>query len=155
MHELFDTLRGLIKIMPENQEVRRAVLFAAWSRTAGPSVAEHAKAYGIEGKRLIIAVENKTWQRQMVSLAPQFLSKISSAIGSGNIDLIDFQIIPEVFSDVVRRLPTQEAAEAALEKWSTPELIAAADNISDAELRKNFLLAAAGSIDHRKRNGRS
>lgn len=155
MHELFETLRAMLKTMPDNTDVRRAVVFAAWRRAAGPSVYVHAQAFSLEDKKLTVAVDNMTWHRQLVSLAPQYLMKISSVIGNGVIDFIDFQIMPEMFSATPDDELGINAAENALNELGSPELLNAAGKIGDDELRKNFLLAAAGSLAYKKRNGRT
>lgn len=155
MHELFDTLRAMLKKMPENEDVRRAVVFASWRRVAGNSVTAHAKAVDLDKKTLVVAVENRTWQRQMVSLAPQFVMKAAFVIGKGEVDFIDFRIMPEAFVD--ERRDRTPHGEDAVENIRSSELMNAAGRITDPELRKNFLLAAAGSIKYRdrQRNGRS
>lgn len=156
MHELFETLRAMLKRMPDNADVRQAVIFAAWRRIAGRSVYVHAMPFAVEGKKLTVAVDNLTWHRQMVSLAPQYLMKISSVIGNNVIDLIDFQIMPEMFSGQTTEFEnSNDAADVALRELGSSELLNAAEKIGDEDLRKNFLLAAAGSLAYKKRNGRS
>lgn len=156
MHELFETLRTMLKTMPENADIRQALIFAAWRRTAGPSVCVHAQPFAAKDGKLTVAVDNPTWHRQLVSLAPQYLMKISSLAGHGIIEYIDFQIMPEMFANrSADGNAVNNSAETALKELRSPELINAAGKIGDDDLRRKFLLAAAGSLSYKKRNGRS
>lgn len=54
-----------------------------WPEIAGPVVARHTRALGIEGKTLIVAVDSPAWMMQLYYLRNEILKKVASHIGSG------------------------------------------------------------------------
>lgn len=149
MNEFFAALPALLRQMPDSPEVRRAVIFAAWRRAAGRQLSERAVPLSIEDGRLFVAVADRNWKRQLGSLADELLYKINAALGSSEVKFIEFVIDPAA----VPAHTARDVGEADDETSPVinEEIAAAAARISDGELRKQFLLAAANTLARNKR----
>ena len=151
MLDIFRTLPGVLNDAEEVEVIREAVVFAAWRRVAGESLAEHTVPLKLDGTKLIVAVSNKTWQRHLVDLCGQMVFKLNAALGSPLVTFVDLQIDEEAVTanrsvSGEREKELRRQAEAEI----SPELRSAANKISDAELRKQFLLAAGNCLVRRK-----
>ena len=56
MLDLFRTLPGVLHDVKDIDEIRQAIVFAAWRRIAGESLFEHAVPAGLEDTTLVVAV---------------------------------------------------------------------------------------------------
>lgn len=151
MLDLFRTLPALMNELEDSGELRSAMVFAAWRRIAGPSLAEHGIPTRFENARLVVSVSNRTWQMHLKDLAGQMLFKINAALGSPVVSYIEFEV-DEAF--VRERAGTDRSEQdfgREAEKALTPNLLAAAEKIDDVELRKQFLLAAGKCLVRRDR----
>ncbi len=92
MQDLFRALPKLLKEFEDTEEVREAVVFAAWRRIAGESLSEHTVPFRLFNKHLIIAVADKMWKRHLESLSGQMIFKINSILGQPIVTFIEFRI---------------------------------------------------------------
>lgn len=152
MNEFFAALPALLKQMPDNPEVREAVVFAAWKRAAGRSLCEHTAPLAIQEQKLIIAVRDRSWKRQLESLAGELVYKLNASLGQATVNYIDFIIDPEAINERIGTPP--EAAGAELSPADAVEIGTAAADIKDPALREQFLHAAAETLARNKRYGR-
>ena len=97
---------------------------AAWPEAVGKKIAGHTRASKLVRTRLVIEVEDHTWQKQLFALSRDILKNLEKTLGQGLVDDLEFRIVPR------RREP--ELARVAM-----PALFAAddADAISDPVLR--------------------
>ena len=97
---------------------------AAWPEAVGKKIAGHTRASKLVRTRLVIEVEDHTWQKQLFALTRDILKNLDKTLGRGLVDDLEFRIVPR------RREP--ELARVAM-----PALFAAddADAISDPVLR--------------------
>ncbi|HEX6124817.1 MAG TPA: DUF721 domain-containing protein [Pyrinomonadaceae bacterium] len=153
MLDLFRTLPGLLKEIEGSEELRTAMIFAAWRRIAGGGLAEHAVPVRLEGSTLVVAVANLMWQRQLKDLAGQMLFKLNGAVSAPVVSFIEFEIdearVREASQTGVDADEFRREAEGAI----SPDLVEAAASIDDEELRKQFLMAAGSCIVRRGRVG--
>ena len=149
MLDLFRTLPGLIKEIDNSDELRTALVFAAWRRIAGDGLAEHAVPARLEGSTLFIAVANLMWQRQLKDLAGQMLFKLNAAVSSPVVSYIEFEIDEDRVREASRSQVDEEAFQREAQRAITPDLVDAAAKIEDEELRKQFLLAAVSCLVRR------
>ncbi len=155
MQELFGTIAGLLKTLPEQHEFRRAMVFAAWRKVGGDTVAENAVPIDYTNGRLKVAVSSKTWRKQLESLSKQFAYKLNQKLGSNTVHSIDCVVDESIFSDLDRGRTAISTAITINESASDfPEITDRAAVIADTELREKFLAAATGSLAYKKRNGR-
>lgn len=151
MLDLFRTLPRVLHDAEDIDEIREAIVFAAWRRIAGESLGEHAVPVRLEGTTLIIAVRNLTWQRHLKDLCGQMVFKLNAALGAPLVTYVDLQIDEDA---VLAKRSIAGADEEVLRRRAeteiSPELRKAADNIADEELRKQFLLAAGNCLVRRE-----
>jgi hypothetical protein len=97
---------------------------AAWPEAVGKKIAAHTRASKLVRTRLVIEVEDHTWQKQLFALTRDILNNLDKTLGRGLVDDLEFRIVPR------RREP--ELARVAM-----PALFAAddADAIADPVLR--------------------
>lgn len=102
---------------------------AAWPDAVGKKVAGHTRAARLVRTRLVVEVEDHTWQRQLFSLTRQILRNLDRSLGSGLVDDLEFRVVP-------RRREPQRALQAV------PALSAdEADGIEDPVLRSIYRAA--------------
>ncbi len=157
MEDLFRTLPKLLKEMNESEQVREAVVFAAWRKIAGESLQAHAVAFRLYGKHLMVAVTSETWKKHLEFLSGQMIFKINSVLGQAVVTFIEFRVdeatvLQERRKSATSTLSDEELREIALDEI-TPKLRGAADAIEDDNLRYQFLLAAGSALARKKRIG--
>lgn len=155
MEDLFRALPALLKEFDDNESLREAVVFAAWERAAGQSLAQHAVPFRLFQKHLIIAVSSEMWKRHLELLSGQMIFKLNSLMRQAAVTFIEFRVDEKTVLEAKNKngqnsLSVLEQEEIALEEV-TPKMRASADAIEDDNLRYQFLLAA-GSCLARKKN---
>ena len=142
MEQLFAALPHLLKELGANHAVEEQMVFAAWRRVAGPMLNERTKPVEYFENRLIVVVEDQSWQRNLESLAPTMVAKVNAATEQGTVKYIEFRIDKKA-------IERQQKPKRELTSDAVPDsLRAAADQITDERLRKSFLEAAAAYLDH-------
>jgi hypothetical protein len=155
MNELFRALPALLKEFEDNEDLRQAVVFAAWRKIAGEGLLERAVPFRLFQKHLIIAVESEMWKRHLESLCGQMIFKINSALGQALVTFVEFRVDEETIREERRKnrknlIDEETMREMALERL-TPKLRVAADAIKDDNLRYQFLLAAGSALVQKER----
>lgn len=146
MNAFFRTLPGVFEAIESLDEVRTAFVFAAWRHIAGEQIRMRTAPFELEGRRLIVAVPDKTWQRNLESLARQLVFGLNTALGRSLVHRIEFHIEPSVISS------KRTADDNDLERsWAVPpkELVKAAAGIRDEHLRTTVLNAAANCLERK------
>ncbi|MEK7855312.1 MAG: DciA family protein [Acidobacteriota bacterium] len=153
MKDFLASLPAIMRNIDTEGNTIEPVVFAAWKRCVEGSLAEHIVPVRIENKRLIAAVANETWRKQVADLGSVITDKINAAVGSKLIRFIEFQIDPAAV-----RAHRKSIAETSVPDWTmaadeqlSPALTEAADSIRDSELREKFLAAATRSLAGRER----
>jgi hypothetical protein len=111
--------RGIIT--PEEMALK------AWPDAVGKRLASHTRPAKLVGARLVVEVEDVTWQRNLFSLSKHILYNLKKALGPDIVDDLEFRIIPR------RR-------EAELARTSMT-LLDDADAIADPVLRDLYKLS--------------
>jgi len=155
MEALFRALPKLLREFEDTEEVREAVVFAAWRRIAGESLSDHTVPFRLFNKHLIVAVADKMWKRHLETLSGQMIFKLNSALGQAIVTFIEFRVdeetlVAERSQHRVKQMTDEEQREIALEEV-TPKLRHAADAIKDDNLRYQFLLAAGSCLARKKK----
>jgi len=155
MLDLFRTLPGVLNDMENTEIIREAVVFAAWRRVVGDSLAEHAVPLRLDKTKLAIAVSNNTWKRHLQDLCGQMVFKLNAALGAPLVTFIDLHIdeaaVLRERQKTAGATSREDEFRRAAEAEISPDLIAAAANIADAEFREQFLLAAGKCLVRKKR----
>jgi len=151
METFIKTLPAVIAASGASEAVLEAACVGAWKHAVGEALRCRAVAEQLSGNTLVVAVEDKIWQKQLEQMRDQFLFRLNKVLGRPIVKVLEFRIAPEKFT-VERSMPGNTAVNP-----SCPipiELISAAATIEDAGLRKAFL-GAAVSCDKRLEEQRS
>src|SRR2546423_11039013 len=92
MEQLFSALPQLLKELGATNQVEEQMVFAAWRRVAGEMLNERTEPLEYFENRLIVAVEDQNWQRNLESLAPEMVAKLNAATQQGTVKYIEFRI---------------------------------------------------------------
>jgi hypothetical protein len=99
---------------------------AVWPQAVGRKIAAHTRAARMVRTRLIVEVEDQTWQRQLNALSRHILWNLEQTLGRGMVEDLEFRVVP-------RRREPQRAAEAV------PALFAdESDAIADPVMRSIY-----------------
>ena len=147
MDAFFRTLAGVFEAIDASDEVCRAFVFVAWKRVAGAQLTERTVPVALEGKRLAIAVSDKTWQRNLEALASQLLFRLNAMLGKPLVDFIEFRIDPDAVESAQGDDPAPEKPSAR--SGLPSEIFESAAAIKDDQLRKAVLNAAANCLSRK------
>ena len=140
MEQLFTALPQLLEELGANHVVEEQMVFAAWRRVAGDGLNKRTKPLEYFEKRLIVAVEDQNWQRNLETLAPEMVAKLNAATEQGKVKYVEFRIDKKA-------VERQQKPKVERTADDVPDsLQAAAADIEDERLRKSFLEAAAACL---------
>ena len=145
MRAFIAVLPGVFDAIETSDEVRNAFVFAAWRYVAGEQTSERTSPISVEARKLVVAVEDKTWKRNLESLSPLLLFQLNSALGRSLIDLIEFRIDSARVPKRNRRLKDEDDKARLM----PAELLGAADRIQDPALRDHVLKAAGACLSRK------
>lgn len=120
-------IRGLR--LPGDTISAEELAFAAWTDAVGKKIAAHTRTVKMVRTRLVVEVEDSTWQRQLFTLTPYILVNLEKSLGRGMVNDLEFRVVP-------RRIEPQRAAKA-LPLRTADE----ADDIEDPVMRSIYRLA--------------
>jgi len=102
---------------------------AVWPQAVGKKIADHTHAARMVRTRLVVEVEDVTWQRQLNALSRHIVWNLEKILGKDMVDDIEFRVVP-------RRREPQRALAAA------PALFADdSDAIADPVMRSIYRAA--------------
>lgn len=147
MDNLTRSLPKILQAAGDLPEVAEAACIAAWKHAAGDGLREHAVPLRLYRKTLIVGVADATWQKQLQSLSGQLLFRLNSILGQSLVTFIDFRVNPNAVANARgTQYPNRTSRE--LDPATVPvELITAAAEIKDKDLRRAFLGAAMSCIN--------
>ena len=145
MNQLIKSLPGVLRASRNSPEVAEAAAIAAWKHAAGEGLKDRAVPVKLEKRKLVVAVADTIWQKQLRSMRGQLLFRINSILGQPVVGEIEFVIDPKLAMPAEQQSQEDEPLdnEVPLELWS------AANAIRDKELRRSFLKAAMHSLKRR------
>lgn len=157
MDDLLKVLPKFLRAAGETEEVLAAAAMVAWKRIAGEGLRGQAVPFRLYRKTLIVAVADTTWQKQMEAVSGQLLFRLNSLLGQAVVTYIEFRVDPVTVQAARAKLAIEVADTAAQErralKTAEGQVRAAAEAITDEQLRRRFLLAAGSCIDRQERSG--
>jgi hypothetical protein len=100
--------------LPAQSITPEELALAAWPQAVGKTIAAHTRAAKMVRKRLVVEVEDATWQRQLFGLTPQILRNLEKALGPGITEEVEFRVIPRRREPqlATRAVPSAPADEA-------------------------------------------
>lgn len=154
MEDLIRALPAILKEFDDNETLREAVVFAAWKKAAGRSLAEHAVPFRLFQKHLIISVASEMWKRHLESLSGQMIFQLNSILREAAVTFIEFRVDEKTVAEARRKNLTNQISSAEFEENALDEvsikLRSSADAIEDDDLRYQFLLAAGSCLARKK-----
>ena len=104
------------------------VACAAWPDAVGKKVAAHTRAARLVRNRLVVEVEDATWQRQLFGLSRHILANLERSLGAGLVEDLEFRVVP-------RRREPQRAQQAMPALFADALFADEADSIRDPVMR--------------------
>ncbi len=154
MEDLIRALPAILKEFDDNETLREAVVFAAWKKAAGRSLAEHTVPFRLFQKHLIISVASEMWKRHLESLSGQMIFQLNSILREAAVTFIEFRVDEKTVAEARRKNLTNQISSAEFEENALDEvsikLRSSADAIEDDDLRYQFLLAAGSCLARKK-----
>lgn len=150
MMDLARLLPKLLNATGANPEMAEIAAKLAWSRAAGDGLRRHAIPFRLYRKTLVVSVADVIWQRQLNSMSGELISRINRLLGREVVDTIEFRIDPAAVEQVRNNLQLQEGSRDKDPQPIPEELISAAGEIADEELRERFIRAAGNCIARRE-----
>ncbi len=155
MEDLFRILPKIARQFEGSNDVRQAVVFAAWKRAVGESLSIHTVPFSLKEKRLVVSVSDDTWKRHLESLAGQLIFKLNSLLGQAVVTFIEFRVDEAELERHFRNPGREKVSNGELDKTAmaelSPKLTKSAEAIADQELRSQFLRAAGSCLARKRR----
>jgi len=114
--------------LPSETITAEEIACAAWPNAVGKKIAVHTRAVRMVRTRLVVEVEDRVWQRQLLALSRQILANLEKHLGPGMVEDLEFRIVP-------RRRGPQRAEQAV------PVPLDEAEAIADPVLRSIYKAA--------------
>ena len=149
---MIDVARLLPKLLNAtgaNPEMAEIAAKIAWTRAAGDGLRRHAIPFRLFRQTLVVSVADPIWQKQMQSMSAELISRINKLLGREVVEDIEFRIDPAA----VEQVRANSQPQGPRDKTGGPipeELIAAASEITDEDLRERFIRAAENCIARRE-----
>jgi hypothetical protein len=150
MMDLARLLPKLLNATGANPEMAEIAAKVAWTRAAGDGLRRHAIPFRLYRTTLVVSVADAIWQRQMQSMGAELVSRINKLLDRKVVETIEFRIDPAAVEKVrAMAQPRQDERHKAV-KPAPDELISAAGEIADPDLRERFIRAAENCIARRE-----
>jgi hypothetical protein len=152
MIDLNRLLPKLLNASSANPEMTEIAAKIAWTRAAGAGLRPNAIPFRLYQKTLIVSVADAIWQKQMQTMSAELLGRINRLLGRNVVDFIEFRIDPATIDSARAMNSTAKNSSPAETRPIPAELVSAAGNIADKELRERFMRAAENCIARREAN---
>jgi hypothetical protein len=151
MQDILSALPAFLDQHSDNEDVRRAVVFAIWRRVSGDGLRCHAIPVELAGTSLRVAVADRSWQRNLEQLAPEMIFRMNFILCDQRVRSIEFVIAPAELDQGAGSVRGRAESEAAALDQINEQIRKAADAITDDHLRRKFLLAAGSCLAREER----
>ncbi len=148
---MIDVARLLPKLLNTtgaNPEMAEIAAKIAWTRAAGDGLRRHAIPFRLFRKTLIVSVADIIWQKQMQSMSLELILRINKLLDRDVVENIEFRIDPATVEQV--RSQNRPGPRDRVRGPIPDELISAAGEIADEDLRERFIRAAENCIARRE-----
>ncbi|MDQ6653726.1 MAG: DUF721 domain-containing protein [Acidobacteriota bacterium] len=145
MDKLIKTLPAIIVASGASEEVAEAACIAAWKHAVGEGLSSRAVPIHMQNQTLVVVVEDDIWKRQLDQMRGQLLFLLNSVMGQALVKSVELRIDPERLSNL--RTPPPSKGHEQRDYNIPAELVSAAAGITDVQLRRAFLGAAASCIN--------
>lgn len=140
MDQLIKTLPAILRASGASEEVREAACIAAWKKAVGEALSVHAIPIQLLNQTLVVVVADNIWLRQLEQLRGQLLYRLNAMLGQPLVTSIELRVNPKALAQAQGH---QAKAKSSVVNDQVPaELLSAAAEIQDVDLRRAFLGAA-------------
>ncbi|MBC8032105.1 MAG: DUF721 domain-containing protein [Pyrinomonadaceae bacterium] len=147
MDSLNKVLPALLKVSGAPEEVAEAACVAMWKQAVGEGLSSHAVPIQLREQKLIVAVEDNLWKKQLEQMRGQLLSRLNYVLGQALVKSIELRVDPKALAaSLMLNWPAQESVKAEIDQAVPVELVSVAAEIEDVGLRRAFLGAATSCI---------
>ena len=145
MDNLIKSLPAILKASGASEEVVEAACLAAWKHAVGEGLSSHAVPVQLQNCALVVVVADNVWKKQLEHMRGQLLFRLNSVLGQPLVKSIELRVDPKRI-ELARAAPAS-AGKALDVSYKVPaELLTAAAEIEDVELRRAFLGAATSCV---------
>ncbi|MGH9883425.1 MAG: DciA family protein, partial [Pyrinomonadaceae bacterium] len=81
MEHLIKSLPAIMRAAANSGEVTEAACIAAWNHAVGEGLRNNAIPIEFRDRRLIVAVADRIWQRQLQTMLGQLLYRLNAVLG--------------------------------------------------------------------------
>jgi hypothetical protein len=145
MDNLIKTLPMILQAAGDAPEVVEVACLAAWKHAAGDGLRDHAPPIAMRGTTLLVAVADAMWQKQLQALSGQLLFRLNSLLGQPLVSFVEFRVDPKVVANAAHG--PQKSRRDLDPSTISEELLTAAAEIKDKDLRRAFLGAATTCLN--------
>src|SRR5260370_42696111 len=135
-------LPKLLNAAGANPEMAEITTKIAWTRAAGDGLRRHAIPFRLFRKTLVVSVADIIWQKQMQSMSLELISRINKLLGREVVEDIEFRIDPATVEQVRADSQPRQDPRDRVRGPIPDELVSAASEIADEDLRERFIRAA-------------
>ena len=144
MHKLIQTLPAILKASGASEEVAEAACLAAWKYAVGEGLSGHAVPIELRQQTLVVVVADSIWKKQLEQMRGQLLFRLNSVLGQTLVKSIELRIDSKTIE--LARAKQANRSKDEVDHKVPAELLSAAAEIADVELRRAFLGAAASCV---------
>jgi predicted nucleic acid-binding Zn ribbon protein len=148
MDRLIKTLPAILKASGASEEVVEAACIAAWKHAVGEGLSSYTAPIQLQQGTLVVVVADNIWKTQLEQIRGQLLFRLNSVVGQESVKAIEFRIDPKMLADILGTNAGRVEGSTRTNDYRIPfELLSAAAEIEDADLRRAFLGAAASCLN--------
>ncbi len=147
MDNLIKMLPKILQAAGDSPEVTEAACLAAWKHAAGEGLRDHAVPLRLSRRTLVIGVADATWQKQLQSLSGQLLFRLNSILGQPLVTIVEFRVDSKAVANSRGPQHANRTSRELDPATVSVELVTAAADIKDKDLRRAFLGAAISCIN--------
>ena len=151
MIDLSHLLPKLVKATGTNPEMVEIAARIAWIRVAGEGLRPHAVPFRLYRRTLVVAVADPIWQKQLQTMAAELVFRINQLLDGPVVDFIEFRIDPATVATArAQAWPVNNTSRSERRMPIPADVLSAANNIGDPDLRQRFVRAAENCINRRE-----
>ena len=144
MDPLLKALPAILRATSNSAEVTQTAVIVGWNHAVGDGLRHNAVAVSFSDRKLIVAVADHVWKKQLQSMLGQLIGRLNSVLGQRLVTSIELRVAPEQIVKAEPERPRREPLDVPA------ELLTAAGRIEDPELRNAFLGAAQSCLKRRE-----
>ena len=145
MNRLIETLPAILKASGDSEAVTEAACMAAWKHAVGEGLSTHTVPVQLQQEKLVVAVADNVWKKQLEHMRSQLLYRLNSVLGQPLVKSIELRVEPATV-EIARASQGGRSKSLAADYQIPAELLTAAAAIDDVELRRAFLGAASSCV---------